>query len=107
MSAMWFSSGFFRSIGSPATTTFHANLFEGDIEFYVPHGHLQAFGGYIDYGDNDPAGNKHRDVYYYSVEAVHDILPKFYGAARFSKSSPITGSRSWATGILAGTFSGH
>src|SRR5215469_16574369 len=85
MSAMWFSSAFFRSIGSPATTTFHANLFEGDVEFYVPHGHLQAFGGYIDYGDNDPAGNNHRDVYYYTVEAVHDVLPKFYVAARFNQ----------------------
>jgi len=63
---------------------------------------LKAFGGYVDYGDNDPAGNNHRDVYYYSVEAVHDILPKFYGAARFSQifanhGFPIVGNGNFGT----------
>ena len=58
LSAMWFGNGFFRSLGSPNTTKFHANLVEGDVEVRLPHGHLKAFGGYIHYGDNDPAGEQ-------------------------------------------------
>lgn len=85
LSAMWFGNAFFRSIGSPATTEFHANLVEGDVLVRLPHGHFSAFGGYIRYNDNDPAGSNGRDIYYYSVEVVHDIVSKLYGAARFSQ----------------------
>src|SRR5439155_3392913 len=98
LSAMWFGNGFFRSLGSPATTTkFHANLLEGDLGIWLPHGHLSAFGGYIDYGDNDTAANNHRDIYYYSIEAVHDLIGKLYAGARFSqifarKGFPIVGN---------------
>ena len=82
LSAMWFSGGFFRSLG--AGTVFHANLVEADAEWRLPHGHLKAFGGYIRYNDNDPAANG-RDVYYYSVEGVHDLFGKLYAGARFSQ----------------------
>ena len=85
LSAMWFGNGFFRSLGSPATTTFHSELFEGDLIWRLPHGQVHAFGGYIHYDDNDPAANNQRDVYYYSLEAVHDLSRKFYAAARFSQ----------------------
>jgi hypothetical protein len=84
LSALWFGDAFLRSIGSGATR-FHANLVEGDVGIRLPHGRLSAFGGYIRYDDNDPAGNNRRDVYYYSVQLVHDLLGKFYGAARFSE----------------------
>lgn len=85
LSAMWFGGGFFRSLGSPATTSFGVDLAEADIQFRLPHGHVSAFGGYIHYGDNDPAAANGRDGYYYSVEAVHDIVGKLYGGARFSQ----------------------
>ncbi|MGH7968928.1 MAG: hypothetical protein ACREIC_09405, partial [Limisphaerales bacterium] len=85
LSAMWFGSGFFRSIGSPNTTRFHANLAEGDIQIRIPKGHLGAFGGYIRYGDNDPLGNNGRDVYYYSIEAVSDLTRNLYVGGRFSQ----------------------
>ena len=85
LSAVWFGGGFFRSLGSAATTKFHANLVEGDIAFRLPHGHVSAFGGYINYADNDPAGGNHRDIYYYSIEGVYDLIGKLYGAARFSQ----------------------
>jgi hypothetical protein len=95
-SAMWFANGFLRSIGSSATTTFHANLVEGDVVVALPHGHLKTFGGYLNYNDNNPAGGDQRDVYYYAVEAVHDITPKLYAGARFSEifanqGFPLTG----------------
>jgi hypothetical protein len=85
LSAIWFGNAFFRSIGSGATTRFHANVVEGDVGIRLPHGRLSAFGGYSRYKDNDPAGSNGRDVYYYSVQLVHDIVGKLYGAARFSQ----------------------
>jgi hypothetical protein len=85
LSALWFGNGFFRSLGSPATTRFQANLAEADIQISLPRGHLGAFGGYIHYRDNDPAGQNARDAYYYSVEGVHDILGKLYAGVRFSQ----------------------
>src|SRR5205814_9308606 len=39
----------------------------------------------ISYDDNEPDANKKRDIYFYSVEALHDFTRKFYGAARFSQ----------------------
>ncbi len=85
VSALWFANGFFRSLGSPDTTTFHANLVEGDVQARLPWLQLHTAGGYINYGDNDPVANNHRDVYYYYVEGEHDFTHKFYGAARFSQ----------------------
>ena len=83
LSALWFATGFFRPIG--ASTIFHANLVEADAEWRMQHGDLKAFGGYIRYNDNDPSGIDKRNVYYYSVEGVHDIYGRLYGAARFSQ----------------------
>ena len=84
-SELWFGNWWFQSLGSSNTTEFHANLFEGDIGVRLPRGYLHAFGGYVYYGDNDPAGHNGRDVYYYCVEAVHDITRKLYAAGRFSQ----------------------
>ena len=97
LSAMWFAGGFFRSLGSPATTKFHANLVEGDVDVRIPHGHLKAFGGYVNYNDNDPTADNSRGVYYYSVEAVHDLVGRLYAGARFSqvladKGFPVVGN---------------
>ena len=95
-SAEWFGSGFFQSLGSPATTTFHANLAEGDVTARWSSGHVSAFGGYARYSDNDPAADNSRDIFYYSVEGVQRLPHKFYAAARFSeilsgKGVPIVG----------------
>jgi hypothetical protein len=85
VSAMWFGNGFFRSLGSPATTRFQANLVEGDVQTTFSFLQLKTAGGYINYGDNDPNGSNHRDVYYYYVEGKHDFTRKFYCAARMSE----------------------
>jgi hypothetical protein len=95
-SAEWFGAGFFQSLGSPATTRFHANVVEGDVTARWTGGHVSAFGGYARYGDNDPATDNGRDIFYYSVEGVQQLPGKFYAAARFSeimadKGVPIVG----------------
>ncbi len=85
VSAEWFGNGFFRSLGSTNTTTFHANLVEGDAQLRWPWLQLKGAGGYINYGDNDPGANNHRNVFYYLVEGVHDFTGKLFAAARFSQ----------------------
>ena len=84
-SAEWFGNGFFQSLGSPATTKFHADLIEGDVTARWSSGHVSAFGGYVRYGDNDPAADNGRDIFYYSIEGVQQLPKNFYAAARFSE----------------------
>ncbi|MFO1478269.1 MAG: hypothetical protein U1F98_16670 [Verrucomicrobiota bacterium] len=86
LSAMWFGNGWFRSLGSSNATTFHCDLVEGDVQFKFPHTAIKAFGGWIYYDDNDPAADNHRNVYYYCVEGVQDLIGPFYAATRFSQS---------------------
>ncbi len=83
--ALWFGGGFFRSIGSPTTTRFNVNLAEGDIAYHWKSGHVSAFGGYARYGDNDPAANNSRNIFYYAIEAQQKLPHKLYAAARFSQ----------------------
>lgn len=84
-SEIWIGNGLFSSIGSPATTKFHANLAQGDVRVRLPHGHLHFAGGFARYDDNDPAGDNHRDFWFWSAEGVHNFTPKFYAGARFSQ----------------------
>jgi hypothetical protein len=85
LSELWFGGGWFRSIGGPNTTEFHANLVQGDIAWKCARGRLRAFAGYARYDDNDPDADNRRDFYYYAVEGVLDWTRKFYTAARFSQ----------------------
>ena len=86
VSAMWFGGGFFRSLGSTNTTTFHANLVEADAQLRLPWLQFKGAGGYINYGDNDPNANNRRDVFYYYAEGNHDFTGKlWHAAARFSQ----------------------
>ncbi len=84
-SSIWFGNGWFRSIGSGSTTTFHANAVEGDITARWKTGHLSAFGGYVRYGDDDPTANNSRNIFYYSAEVEQDLPRNFYLATRFSQ----------------------
>ena len=101
LSALWFGNGFFRSLGGTnSTTTFHANLVEGDVTARWSDGHVTAFGGYARYGDNDTAAHNARGAFYYSVEGVQQLPHKFYAAARFSgimadQGFPIVGNGSF------------
>lgn len=84
-SAEWFGTGFFQSLGSPATTRFHVDAVEGDVTARWQNGQVSAFGGYARYGDNDPAAHNGRDIFYYSIEGVQQLPKKFFAAARFSQ----------------------
>lgn len=86
-SEMWLANAFIRALGNPATTTtFHAELFEGDVRINLPKGYVHATGGYIHSDDNDSIGaDNERDVYYYCVEGVFNFTRKLYAAARFSQ----------------------
>lgn len=85
LSAEWFGNGFFQSIGSPATTTFHINAVELDATARWANGHVRAFGGYAQYGDNDSTANNSRDIFYYSAEVVQNLPKRFYVVTRFSE----------------------
>jgi len=85
ISELWFGNGWFRSIGGSETTTFRANIFEGDVALRWRRGHLKAFGGYVSYDDDDPTKNNARDIFYYSVEGLQSLTKKLYAASRFSQ----------------------
>lgn len=98
LSELWVAGGWFRSIGSPSTTKFHANLLQADARIRLPRGHLKGFAGVARYDDNDPLANNRRDIWYYGIEAEHRFTRKFYAAARFSQifadgGYPLTGYR--------------
>jgi hypothetical protein len=108
LSAVWFANGWFSSIGSPATTKFHADLVEADLTARWNGGHVGLFGGYARYGDNDPAGNNSRNIFYYSIEAQQRLSKKFYVAARFSQifaenGYPVVGLGNYDNYAYAGT----
>jgi hypothetical protein len=102
-SELWFGSGFFRSIGDPETTTsFDVNLVQGDVRYDLEQGHVSAFGGYLEYRDDDTAADNKRDAWYYALEGVHDVTRSLYGAARFSQirssdGMPIVGQAPFGT----------
>jgi hypothetical protein len=106
-SAVWFGNGWFRSIGSPATTKFHATAVEGDLTARWKTGHLSAFGGYARYNDNDPAADNSRDIFYYAVEAEQNLAHKFYVATRFSQILAPNGYPLVGFGNMAQYFGGN
>ena len=96
LSAIWFSDGFFQSLGGPGTTWFHDDLVQGDVIANWSSGYVWAFGGYGHYSDNDPTVNNNRDFFYYSVEGLQNLPKKFYAVVRYSealsnKGVPIVG----------------
>jgi len=85
LSAIWFGNTFFQAISTNATK-FHATLVEGDATVRWATGRVSAFGGYGRYGDNNPAADDRRNIFYYGAEAVQELpWKKFYAAARFSE----------------------
>ncbi len=89
LSAMWFGNGFFRSLGSPETTTvFHANLLQANGQVNGKRGNVNAAVGLARYGDNDTSADNSRDISYYQVEGVANLIQegrKLYAAAQYSR----------------------
>ena len=90
MSAVWFANGFFQSINSSATI-FHVNAVELDMTARWASGYVKAFGGYAQYGDNDPTSGNGRDIFYYSAEVVQNLPKNFYAVTRFSETIAANG----------------
>ena len=80
LSELWFGNGFFRSL-EPAAGTFSATVYEVDAQTFWKTGHLKLAGGIFDYEDS---ADRSRDGQYYYAEVLQQLVPKFYGAARFS-----------------------
>jgi cell division protein FtsB len=83
-SQLWFAEGWFRAIG-PGATTFHADLVQGDATARWSSGHVSAYVGLAQVGDNSPTQNTAQDIFYYSLEAQQNLTKKFYVAARFGQ----------------------
>jgi len=85
-SELWLGSGLVRPLGTEATTTtFDANLLQGDVALKLAGSTLRAAGGVLRYDDNEPGVNNRREVYYYSLEAIQKIYRGAYAAARWSQ----------------------
>lgn len=98
-SELWFANGFIRPLDFVDATSFQANLLEADAKVRWSRGHLKGAGGYVKYNDNGSA-DLHREVYYYYIEGLHHLLPKFYAAGRWSQmfapsGFPIIGNGTW------------
>jgi hypothetical protein len=86
LSALWFASGYFRSIGSPATTQFQVAAAEADGTARWKSGYVSIFGGWARYDDNDPTADNARNLYYYSAEVLQNLPKKFYIVTRWSQA---------------------
>jgi hypothetical protein len=84
-SELWFATAFVRSLSDPtSTTTFQANLVEGDLNVHWSKGYLKGAGGYLKYDDNGAADTQ-REVYYYYLEGLQQVTRNVYAAARWSQ----------------------
>jgi len=84
-SELWLGAGLVRPLGGPSTTTFGAELLQGDVQMKLPQTTLKAYGGVLRYDDNDPAANNRRYVYYYTLEAQQKLYKGLYAAGRWSQ----------------------
>ncbi len=85
MSEAWFANGFFRALGTSATTTsFEAKLAELDASYRWATGHFRAAVGWVSFDDNSTAGDYSRHLAYYSLEGTQRLAGKFFAAARYS-----------------------
>lgn len=88
LSNIWFGNGFFRALGPGATTgVFWADLWEGDATVRWKGGHAAAALGGVHYDDSDSANDNSRRLSYGYLEAVQDLTPDLYFAARYSEIS--------------------
>ncbi|MCB1122373.1 MAG: hypothetical protein KJT03_12545 [Verrucomicrobiae bacterium] len=82
---VWFGNAVFRSIGSAATTSFDAELTQGDIRYSWDNGQLAASYGQAWYSDNDPLANNSRDFEFWSIEVQQGLTDQFYAGVRYSR----------------------
>jgi hypothetical protein len=86
LSEIWLSNGFFRALGTAATTkTFGASLYELDAIWHWKEGHFQATGGGARFDDDSTVADNSRHLTFYSFEVMQQLTGKLYGAARYSE----------------------
>lgn len=86
VSETWFGGGFFRALGSAATTTnFSANLYEFDAVLKHDGTELRGAVGTARFDDNDTAADNRRDLDYFYLEATQHVTERLYIASRYSR----------------------
>jgi hypothetical protein len=83
VSAVWFGSGFFRSLG-PGATRYWADLYEADAALKWKTGTLKGAAGLARYNDNAPVPVDSRRINYYYIEGTQNLLDRLYGSVRYS-----------------------
>lgn len=97
LTEVWIGNGFFRSIGSSATTrTFQASLWEAEASSTWKGGHAIVAVGGADYDDDDRGADNARHLRYVTLEGVQALAGDLYGAVRYSaidapKGYPLVG----------------
>ncbi|HEY4248113.1 MAG TPA: hypothetical protein VGM64_14780 [Lacunisphaera sp.] len=97
LSEIWLSNGFFRALGTAATTrTFDATLYELDAITRWKSGHFQVTSGEAWFDDDSTVTDDSRHLTFYSFELMQQLTRKLYGAVRYSgihagKGYPIIG----------------
>lgn len=86
LSEVWFADAFFRALGpAKSTTSFWADLYEGDATARWKDGQLRAALGSVRFDDNDTATDNSRRLRYGYVEVMQKIAGRLRGAARYSE----------------------
>ena len=86
LTAVWFGNAFFRALGPASrTTSFWADLHEGDAVVKWPGGQAGAALGEVRFNDSDPLVDNSRRLHYGFVEAMQYLTEQLYGAARYSE----------------------
>ncbi|MBS0664800.1 MAG: hypothetical protein JSR48_16150 [Verrucomicrobia bacterium] len=104
LTAIWFANAFFRALGPASrTTSFWANLYEGDAIAKWKGGQLAVAYGEVKFDDSDPVADNARTLKYGYAEAVQSLTDELYGAARYSEIN-VAGGYPLAGWGNAGTF---
>lgn len=86
VSELWFGNGFFRALGSAATTaTFEASLFQADATARWKRGQVGVTFGQVHFNDSDTTTDNSRRLRYGMLELVQQITDPLYIAARHSE----------------------
>lgn len=107
LSEIWIGNGFFRPIGSAATTLYRAELAQADARYEWRDGHVAAALGIAEYSDNDPAADNTRTFHFWHFEAAQKLSRTFYGAMRFSRLRTDAGYPLAGLGIMGKYFFGN
>ncbi|HND61887.1 MAG TPA: hypothetical protein PLB90_10450 [Opitutaceae bacterium] len=104
LTAVWFGNAFFRALGPASrTTSFWANLYEGDAVAKWKGGQFTLAYGEVKFDDSDPVVDNSRTLKYGYAEAVQSVTDELYGAARYSEIN-VTGGYPLAGWGNAGTY---